>query len=155
MDNSKLFLRFANTLDKDLLLKWANDKLSRENSFNNAEILAHTHEKWFNNILNSNDNRLFILMKGDIPLGQIRIHINDNSGIVSYSIANQFRGFGYGKTILKLLENWISINYDKGFTLIGLVKKTNQISIHIFESSNYEKIETDQNIEYLKKIYKD
>ena len=152
MDNNKLFLRFADEHDMDLLLEWANDKDLRANSFNTEQISEESHQKWFHKIMNSDKIKLWIMMNGNIPVGQIRLEVANNSGIISYSIATKHRGLGYGKIILKLLEGWITDNFDTEFTAIGLVKTTNNASMHIFETANYEKNECNEYIKYLKKI---
>ena len=151
-DNHTLFLRRADELDESILLKWVNEKTSRLNSFSSKEISPETHKKWFHEILHSDDKELFIMMSGNIAVGQIRLEISGNRGTISYSICEKYRGLGYGKIILQLLENWIAINYNIGFFLIGLVKKGNEISKHIFEAENYEKTESNEYIKYIKQI---
>ena len=152
MENGTLFLRLVDKYDKNLILEWANDKLSRENSFSSAEISEEVHEKWFDNILSSCDNKLFVMMNGEVPVGQIRLEILRNSGTVSYSIDNKYRGYGFGKIILELLEDWISFNYDTEFIIIGYVKTNNTTSGHIFESLDFMKSENSKYIKYSKQI---
>jgi len=153
MDNSILFLRRAEAQDENIILEWINDKTSRLNSFNSEEISPQTHRKWFHEILNADDKELFILMNGKTPVGQIRLEVVGDCGTVSYSICERYRGHGYGKTMLQLLENWITIHYEIEFFIIGLVKKNNDISSHIFESVDYDKNENNEYIKYKKKLF--
>lgn len=151
MDN-QLYLRFVDLDDKDLLLGWANDSTLRKNSFNTETISSEAHERWFHKVLNTNNIKFFMMMNGNIPVGQIRLEVKDDIGIVSYSIAEKYRGLGYGKLIVKQLENWVRDHFDAGFTIIGLVKKSNRISRNLFETLDYEINEKEEYIEYLKKL---
>ena len=48
----KLHFRFANMNDIELYYNWANDKLVRENSYNQNSISLDEHTKWFQSKLN-------------------------------------------------------------------------------------------------------
>ena len=152
MDNHILVLRRAQEQDESILLEWTNDKSARLNSFNSEEISPESHRKWLHKALTSDDIEMFIMMNGNIPVGQIRLEIAGNCGTISYSISKRYRGLGYGKKILQLLESWIANNYNIELLIIGLVKKSNEISGHIFESGNYNKSENDEYIKYIKQI---
>ena len=78
-----LTLRKAKEDDCDLLYRWANDPKVRKNSFNKEKIDYEEHKKWFENKLNSDKSYMFIL-KDEVPLGQIRIDIEDNIGFYQF-----------------------------------------------------------------------
>lgn len=136
MKQGELYLRLATIEDKELLYEWRNDPVCRENSINSEKIAYDSHCRWFLNKLNSDECTLFICMKNNKPIGQIRIDYEDAVGKISYSIDSNFRGRGYGKKILELLEN------DKRLRgsitkLCAVVKENNIASQKCFKNLNY------------------
>lgn len=133
-----IYLRKADATDVDLLFEWANEPEVRKNSFNSELIDYSVHTKWFNKVLSSDNIEQFILMDDDTAVGQIRININEDEAEISYSIGAEFRGKGYGKRIVKELEEQIKTSYPKIQKLIARVKPSNIASKRVFESEDYE-----------------
>lgn len=133
-----IYLRKADATDVDLLFEWANEPEVRKNSFNSELIDYSVHTKWFNKVLSSDNIEQFILMDDDTAVGQIRININEDEAEISYSIGAKFRGKGYGKKIVKELEEQIKTSYPKIKKLIARVKPSNIASKRVFESEDYE-----------------
>ena len=129
-----LFLRPANRDDAEIVLEWRNDKQTRENSFSKDVIDLDTHLKWFEGKLSDENCFLYILMDGDERVGQIRIDRMNNIGEVSYMIAPDQRGKGYGKHIIKLIDGLMK---DKVKVLVGLVEDSNTASRKCFEANSY------------------
>lgn len=132
-------LKEACEKDKDLLLDWANEKKVREASFCSETITREQHEKWFQKVLNSNDILQFIFYKGNIPIGQIRLEKEQESAIISYSIAKEHRGKGYGKGMVEMLEKEVQKNHPEILELQAFVKKDNIASQKVFEGLGYQK----------------
>ena len=105
ISNNVFFLRKAETnLDALLLFDWANDSVVRENSINKEKISIIDHYSWFYKKIKNNDSRIYILTdvyKSNI--GQIRVDKKDEHFEIDYSIANSYRGRGFGNKILQLL----------------------------------------------------
>lgn len=105
-----VYLRKAKQGDMDMLYGWANDPAVRINSFNSEPIPYEDHVKWFNHVLDNEKILQFILMDGNVPVGQIRLNVDGEEAEIGYSIASKFRGKGYGRTILHLVHrsanNW-------------------------------------------------
>jgi len=136
----------------DLLFKWANEPLVRQNSFNTALIKYEDHQKWFNSKLNSDDCFLYILTVNNIPVGQIRIEVEGDIGIINYSISNEHRKKGYGTSLLKMIIDRIKedgINIGK---LVGRVKHTNLASVKTFLDADYDCLEKEEFLEFYKSI---
>ena len=134
--------------DCDLLFKWVNDSEVREMAFSTNAVLYEEHKKWFYNKLNSNLTHIFIACVDDKPIGQIRIDIEDNEGIIGYSIDKNYRGQGYGSKVLKKIITVVKdtdINISK---LVGKVKHKNVKSCRAFERAGYKSIEREDFIEY-------
>ena len=131
-----LYLRPATVDDARLIFEWANDSKVRENSFNTDDILWDDHLAWFNRTLADESTLLFILMKDDAPVGQVRL-ANSDKWQISYSIASVYRGQGYGKLILQLAENELVVEGHGGAKLYAEVKMDNIASQKIFTGLDY------------------
>lgn len=133
----------------DIIFEWANDEETRKNSFNSEKIEYESHVAWMKRKL-ADSNCLFYVMKhGDSNVGQLRIDVEGNKGIISYSISKDFRGMGYGKVILSLAEEQTDIKVNE---LVGTVKYSNVASQKCFEKLGYKKLELDDYVEYHKLI---
>ena len=131
-----LYLRRATVDDARLIFEWANDPEVRGNSFNTDDILWDDHLAWFNRTLADESTLLFILMKDDAPVGQVRL-ANSDKWQISYSIASVYRGQGYGKLILQLAENELVVEGHGGEKLYAEVKMDNIASQKIFTGLDY------------------
>jgi RimJ/RimL family protein N-acetyltransferase len=132
-----LQLRPATYDDMDLLYKWANDKDVRKNSFNSEPIPYEDHVKWFGNIMSDETVLQYIMCEQNIPIGQIRLNIENDKAYIGYSISAPNRGKGLGVTMLRLLISELhNIGYHN-LTLIGQVKYDNLASAKAFEKCGF------------------
>ena len=148
-------LRRATMDDAEAILKWRNDERTRAGSFTQNIISLDTHKKWMESKLMDSNCCLFILTEGDELLGNIRLDMEGESGEVgeiSYVINPDHRGKGYGKVILRALEeevpSWVRV-------LTGFVKTDNIASQKCFEALGYVKLNAGDVIGYIKLLDKD
>jgi RimJ/RimL family protein N-acetyltransferase len=128
------FLKPASQKHMRLLFEWVNDPNVRNNAINQANISWEQHQKWFNNKIKSKNSCIFILMDNEQAIGQIRIDKNDkNSWIIDYSIAQEYRGNGFGTLILKKL-----LKKKPDLVFEAMVKKNNIASNNIFQNLNFK-----------------
>jgi RimJ/RimL family protein N-acetyltransferase len=136
-------LRKATFNDWKILLDWRNDPTTRKNSFETGEVSEQTHKLWFNDSLLNPNRSIYILENNSIPVGSIRSDIHwNNQSVLSWSIAPDQRGKGYGT---KILEIYLQ---DKKGEFIAEIKPENIASIKMVEKNGFTKL-TD--IKYLKK----
>lgn len=128
------YLRVADINDAEIILNWRNDKLTRNNSFSKDAIDLETHLKWFNGKLSDENCYMYILMDDTERVGQIRIDKVNDIGEISYMIAPDKRKMGYGKQIIRLIDE---IAKDKIKVLVGLVESFNEASKKCFIASDY------------------
>lgn len=133
-----VILRKARFSDMDLLYKWANDPIVRKNSFHSEPISYETHRLWFNHMMQDESVCQFILMDGDIPVGQIRLNVDMEEAEIGYSIAKEFRGKGYGRKILQLIIDEVNEQFPKVKKLVAKVKPGNNTSRKLFEREGYD-----------------
>ena len=138
--DENLYLRPALYEDEDLLLRWANNSDVRRNSFHSETITPEEHRKWFSNMMQSPKEIQYILMRGDTPVGQIRLSCSEERAEIDYSIDRNFRGNGYGKRILELIKQEVIRSFPEIKVLVGKVKQGNTLSENCFADGNYEKV---------------
>ncbi len=132
-----LFLREAEEGDKDLLYAWRNDEIVRSNSVQSGWVPYKDHCKWFQRVQQNQQEKLWILCQGKERIGQIRLTKIVDGFVISYSIAREYRGQGFGKAMLQLVENLL-YRKDRRAVLRAKVKEQNIASQVIFEFLGYE-----------------
>lgn len=147
---SDLCLRKVNKDDIMITFHWANDIELRKNSFKGNFISLSNHIEWINNKIN-NCEHYYIMEKNNEAIGQIRLDIVDEEFIINYSIDCKFRGKGYGKRIILLIEEKLLEKHSR-FKLIAKVKETNIASINIFRSLNYKEVFEDEMYKFYKEV---
>lgn len=139
-DNSKsqaIYLREVTIDDVELLFKWVNDLGTRSNSFDPHMISWEEHKNWFEGMIRDPKQISYIMMHKDTPVGQIRFNLSENIAEISYSIAPQERGKGYGKLIIHLAVMKIKSDYPEITKIRALVKPRNEASILCFERNGF------------------
>lgn len=136
-------LRPATENDTELYFEWANDMEVRANAFNSEPIVFYDHKKWFSAKLKSNDCYLFVLEGKTGSVGQIRFDKDQDIWMIDYSIASEYRGQGFGKTIVEFgIKRLIEL---KGQCKIGaLVKDSNPASLKVFRKLGFDEFVKDK-----------
>lgn len=147
---NKIFLRRATMEDALDILRWRNDETSRANSFTKDVIDLDSHKKWLSKKLSQKNCHMFIMMDGQDKVGNIRVDVTDDAGEISYLIAPEKRGKGYGKKIIALIEKEMP---DEVKTLMGLTLKTNDASGRCFLASGYTASDAEDALCYSKRIH--
>ena len=124
------------SIQKDDCLKIfeiANDDEVRKSSFNSEKIPLEDHKKWFNNILNDDSVKFYVLEYKNDLIGQLRLDFDEKYPVISISLNKKYRGLGLSKILL-----------SKGLELIdgkviAYIKKENTRSISFFKSMGFKK----------------
>lgn len=150
-----LNLRKSTLADIDLLYNWRNDPDVRKSSFNTEIIPYDSHIHWYNNSLDRDDIKIFIMEEDSVPIGQIRLTYWYDELVISYSIDRNYRGRHMGQNIVSLMEekliNEPDIRKDGEF-FVAYVKKENLVSRRVFEILKYHEIEQRKWIKYIRHI---
>lgn len=148
-----LTLRPAEKADAKQLFEWTNEAETRKNSFSSEPVLWENHIAWLDKKLADRNCLFFILLYEEKPAGTVRLDVNTEteSGVISYSIAKDFRGNGFGGKLLALAEEEgkrFGLRY-----LLGSVKPDNKASSRCFLKNGYEPAEeTKTELVYRKQI---
>jgi UDP-2,4-diacetamido-2,4,6-trideoxy-beta-L-altropyranose hydrolase len=94
-------LRLAELEDVDIYFSWVNEEYVRKFAFSSEHVSWETHQKWFENKINSSETFMWVLeTKIGLPIGQIRFDVHDQTAEISYSLDPIGRGRGWGKILL-------------------------------------------------------
>lgn len=133
----ELTLRHMCPEDIDLLYRWANDPVTRQNAFHTEQIPYETHKRWFAGVMQDDTVVLYICMDGNEPVGQLRFNLGEKEALVSYSVDAARRGQGVGTKLLWLAEKYLKEEHPEIKTLRGEVKYGNTASMRAFEKNGY------------------
>lgn len=138
INSSDVQLRPANKDDAYCLWEWANDPVTRRNSFNPEPIPWATHKAWYAARLASPDTRLWILELNRVPVGQIRYDRTDaGTAQISFSVAPDSRRRNLGTQLLRLSADLagreLGVRRVEGVTFEG-----NLGSINAFVKAGFE-----------------
>ena len=134
---SQIFFRKVRYDDCDQLLEWANDPVTRKNSFNTELIEKKTHSQWLKSKL-EDPNTIFLLfyLENNVPLGQVRIVKSEYVNEISVAVNPEKRGSGYGGKILTLAIEY----YYKRWCfdpIVAYIKPSNNSSLKVFEAVGF------------------
>jgi UDP-2,4-diacetamido-2,4,6-trideoxy-beta-L-altropyranose hydrolase len=141
IQRGSLNLRDVTDLDRELIWHWANDEETRKASYSQAHISLDEHIRWFDSVRIQKNHRFYIANDGcKMPVGQIRFAIDGKEAVVSFSIARESRGHGYGMVILikaaKKLFNKTDIEQISAY-----VKSENEASSRVFQKAGFRMAE--------------
>ncbi len=142
VNEDKFIARLVTARDESLLLEWANDPVTRANSYNSCPIDNEQHHSWFLSRLESSNYCLIYVVENSIgqALGQVRFEINiHGQWETGYSVDPLFRGLGLGKNLLRTALAAFHAKHANA-VVIGKVKASNVPSCKVFESLNFENV---------------
>lgn len=151
-NGNELTLRGACQEDMELFYYWANDPVVRENSFQQEPISWEKHVSWFQNKLASQNTYIWVLQTPSVlPVGMVRLDVDQEAVNISYSLDSIARGRGWG---LKLVQLGIDKIYelDRGKIIQAKVKQGNIASIKIFHKLGFKETGEDDVITFRKII---
>lgn len=143
---------FRKATAKDMLLyfKWANDPLTRLQSFHPEPIKIEDHRAWFKKKLEDPKVMMYVFMYKGKPVGQIRFGIN-GVALLSYSIDSGERGKSFGTYMVKRAIQELEKDLQRSINVVGYVKKDNLASNKALSNLGFEPIDSDRetSIKYL------
>ena len=146
-------LRKAQIEDAGILYQWKNDKLCIQNSLSGYEVKWEEHILWLRRTLKNSKSKLYIMEWGGAAVGQLRLDEDNEGAMISYSIANEFRGQHLGKKLLQLAEKEACLLNIK--MLKAVVLKHNIRSQKLFSQLGYTEKTVENMLYYEKNIEKE
>lgn len=133
---SNLQIRKAKLTDVDLLFRWTNDELVRQQSFSSEVIPYENHCQWFQRKMGDKNSFFFIIEKEEKEVGLVRFDISDEAATIGISIDKEFRGKGLGAEIINLGVHTYFMEND--FPILASIKKANLASVKSFEKAGFQ-----------------
>ncbi len=134
---AEISYRRARADDVLLIYEWANDKVSRENSYFTEAIPLETHKAWFTKKLADPASLIYIAEFNQEPAGMIRYDVLEDHAVVGVSVAEPFRGKGLAPEFLK---GTAKLYFERNSVPVeAFIKTQNQASIRSFEKAGYKK----------------
>ena len=130
-------MRSVEMKDFEILFKWRNDEEVIKNSRDAKGKTYEEFTKWFENSISSESYYMFILETDNRYIGQINFQIIDGESIINYSVDKDYRNKGFGKILVKYIEEFIYDNLESVKKIAAYINATNTASIKIFESLGY------------------
>ena len=148
-----LRLRKADYSDVDLLYRWVNDDAVRANAFHTEKIPYEDHVRWFEKMMANVSVYQYILCEDEMPVGQIRMSVEQGEAFIDYSVSSDQRHKGYGSEMLRMVQEQMIADQITCVTkLVGQVKHENYASAKAFERCGFLKKEMSEYIQYEKKL---
>ena len=133
----RVYLRDVKPDDRELLFQWVNDREVRANSFRQEQVSYREHCCWMERVLSDPDELFFLVMDDGNPVGQLRLTKCGGCAEISYSIAPDKRGIGYGTAVIELAKEVVRNDHPDITRLIAKVKPNNVISSRCFEKNGF------------------
>jgi RimJ/RimL family protein N-acetyltransferase len=132
--------RLANIGDAQLLFEWANESITRKNSFNPDPIKWEDHLDWLNRKLTESTTEIYIFQIGDNPIGVVRFETSDNT-IIGITVDPNMQGKGFGPKVLRLACDKFGGTHNNN--ILAYIKKDNIPSQKIFEKAGFTFLKDD------------
>jgi UDP-2,4-diacetamido-2,4,6-trideoxy-beta-L-altropyranose hydrolase len=131
-------IRPATFADAGLLWQWANDPLTRANSFHDEAIAWEQHVDWYEAKLRAAGTRMWMLEYLGVPVGQIRYDRSASDlAQISYVVAQGWRGRGIGVQLL-MKTSFLACTELQAPWLQGVTFVSNRASTQAFRHAGYQ-----------------
>lgn len=130
-------LRPVRPEDRDLLLAWANDPVTRAASFTTAPVTAEDHAHWFAARLSDPDSRLFVAQDGRGPWGLVRFQIHGPVAEIGVSVAPDRRGVGLAAPLIRAGVRRLLADRGDLESVEARIRPANRRSITAFDRAGF------------------
>jgi UDP-2,4-diacetamido-2,4,6-trideoxy-beta-L-altropyranose hydrolase len=129
-------LRPATFEDSALLLSWRNDPVTRAQSLTPGMVGKAQHENWYRETLASQTRKIFVCMnESGEAVGTIRMDAIEGGAELSWAVAPECRGRGYGKAMLAE-----ALKAVRG-RVFARIKSANEASVKMVAGLGFKKID--------------
>lgn len=126
--------------DAMLLFEWANDAVTRSNSFNSEEIAWETHLFWLQRKLKDTDRSFYLFKQENEPVGVVRFEAS-NDIVIGITVAPTHRGKGLGTIMIRMACT--EFHKKNNADVLAYIKKNNIQSQKSFEKAGFVFLKND------------
>lgn len=150
LNKEELFFRQAVKKDAELLLKWRNDPVVRDLSFNQQIIGKDEHIGWLDKVLKDPRRHLYVIVNlAGEAIGTVRFDEERERVEINITIAEEFRGKGYGSQSIWQASRFFLASHPQINQIIARIKEANEASIRSFAKAGFKEYKRDEGIIYL------
>ncbi|TAE31645.1 MAG: GNAT family N-acetyltransferase [Cytophagales bacterium] len=134
-----LIYRPAQPADAQLFFEWANDPLTRQQSFNTNPVVWENHVAWFaKKIVDPNVLMLVFDNQQGQPVGQVRLERLGPEVIIGISLDSAFRGQGLALVMIRAASEAYKTQFShETLPIHAYIRPDNRASIRSFEKAGY------------------
>ncbi len=133
--------RRANEKDVDTIFVWSNDKVTRENSYNQSEIEYASHVNWFIAKIKDKNSCFLMFDWQNESVGTVRIDFQEKETVIGINVSPKFRENKLSVPMLQLACQYF-FDHFKEDKITAYIKKTNPASLKSFLNGGFEIIDT-------------
>ena len=133
-------LRQAQVLDSVLLWRWINGEQSRTMAWCHKLIDKTEHIGWLIDKLESSDDRLFIILLDQQPVGSCRLSLQDTHAIVSITLAPEAQGLGIAAQALRELIRIARATPYRLLSLQAHIRAENAPALRAFQKAGFKEV---------------
>ncbi len=116
-----------------MIRDWRNDPDTVRSSGIARPVSDAEHARWFAATLIDPQRRLWVAEENGVPVGQVRVDLDDDAGVFSIVVAPAHRGRGIGQAMLRGALAEVE-REGRATKLAALAREENLASIHAFEA---------------------
>lgn len=131
-------LRAAREDDIALIRALRNDADAVRFSATARPVSGSEHARWFAAALADPRIRLWVAEEDAIPVGQVRVDVDGDTGVFSIAVAAAARGRGLGEAMLRLALAEVERQH-LAITMTAATHPENTASIHVFERVGFKR----------------
>ncbi|TDP53101.1 RimJ/RimL family protein N-acetyltransferase [Bacteriovorax stolpii] len=128
----------ATAADARFLFELRNLDSNRIQFRNPDKVEWESHEPWVARFLKNERNRMYVFSVNNEKIGMFRV---DESGDVSVSLLDEFKGKGYGSEMIKIGSSFYLKDFPEA-KLFAEIKKENAASSKAFMKAGYKLTES-------------
>jgi len=135
----RVFVREVTWQDSDDILRWRNDRITRENSFDSHIVSKKEHDAWFQKVISDSKYCLVIGFNANKEKVGIVSFNFESQGIAEINVnsAPDKRGHGLGSMLIKEGVNYFLAKFSDTKRVVAKVKEHNIASIKSFEKAGF------------------
>lgn len=133
----EISLRRATSDDLEFLFQLRNEPSVRESSFDTEEITLETHSRWCIQKLNDPNTHFFVMLANGEKVGQTRVNIEGNYGVISVATAKEYRGRGYGCAAIQDTCRLVFSEDPRIEEMFAYIKLDNATSLKVFRKAGF------------------
>lgn len=137
-----LQFRSASLEDAQLLFNWRNDPITQMHSLNTEPVSWDTHINWLTNSLGNPKRQIYIAQHNNTLIGMLRGDQCDSGIELSWSIAPNMRGQGFGSEMLRQGIHLFTL------PLFARIKANNLASLKIAKTIGFKQTQAESSLTY-------